>query len=572
VTTEYLIHADELEIKIAQGAKPGEGGQLPAGKVTTYIARLRHAVPNMALISPPPHHDIYSIEDLAQLIYDLRAVNPHARIGVKLVSSTGIGIIAAGVAKAGADLITVSGHDGGTGASPLTSIKNTGLPWEVGLRDAHCSLLRAGLRDSVRLRVDGGFKVGRDVLIAALLGADEFGFGTAALLALGCVMARQCHLNTCPVGIATQDERQRTRFTGKPEMVEDYFRAVALEVRQLLAKIGARSMAEIVGDVTRIRPKDVEAARAVREILAPIPAPPQIERATVPDTALPQAILRTVEEVGPPAFASRSFRITCGDRAIGAQLSGAILRRRQSFPTAGRGDYGFNGTAGQSFGAFLIDGVHLRLFGEANDYVGKGMGGGQIAITAGETASVRGDVLAGNTLLYGATGGELYIAGRAGERFAVRNSGALGVVEGVGQHACEYMTAGIAVILGPTGINLGAGMTGGLAYLLEAPGEQVWNRHSVRAVAMAMEESEWLLRVLDRHASLTGSPLAGKLVTAGGGLPFLRIEPLSPPCSVAQTWEPILERFQPARMPNLPPVPVEAPLACRKPDIRLWNP
>ena len=570
VTTEYLIHADELEIKIAQGAKPGEGGQLPAGKVTAYIARLRHAVPNMSLISPPPHHDIYSIEDLAQLIYDLRAVNPHARIGVKLVSSTGIGIIAAGVAKAGANLITISGHDGGTGASPLTSIKNTGLPWEVGLRDAHGSLLRAGLRDSVRLRVDGGFKVGRDVLIAALLGADEFGFGTAALLSLGCVMARQCHLNTCPVGIATQDEKQRTRFTGKPEMVESYFRAVADEVRQLLAKIGALSIADIVGDVKRLRPKDEQAARAVRDILAPISAPPQIERAQEPDNALPQAILRTIDEVGPPAFASRFFRITCADRAIGAELSGAILRRRQPL-RAVRGEYRFTGTAGQSFGAFLIDGVHLRLLGEANDYVGKGMCGGQIVVTAGETASVRGDVLAGNTLLYGATGGELYIAGRAGERFAVRNSGALGVVEGVGQHACEYMTAGIALILGPAGINLGAGMTGGLAYLLEVPGEEVWNRQSVRAIAMGIEESEWLLRVLDRHASLTGSPLAGKLVTASGALPFLRIEPLSPPCSVAQTWEPILERLQPARLPNLPPVPVEGPLAYRKPDARLWN-
>jgi glutamate synthase domain-containing protein 2/glutamate synthase domain-containing protein 1 len=571
VTTEYLIHADELEIKIAQGAKPGEGGQLPAGKVTAYIARLRHAVPNMSLISPPPHHDIYSIEDLAQLIYDLRAVNPHARIGVKLVSSTGIGIIAAGVAKAGANLITVSGHDGGTGASPLTSIKNTGLPWEVGLRDAHCSLLRAGLRDTVRLRVDGGFKVGRDVVIAALLGADEFGFGTAALLALGCVMARQCHLNTCPVGIATQDEKQRTRFTGKPEMVESYFRAVADEVRQELARIGARAIADIVGDVTRLRPKDDEAARAVREILVPISAPAQIGRAQEPDTALPQAMLRTIDEVGSPAFGSRCFPITCADRAIGAQLSGAILRRRQAFPSAGRGDYRFTGAAGQSFGAFLIEGVHLRLLGEANDYVGKGMCGGQIAISAGETASVRGDVLAGNTLLYGATGGELYIAGRAGERFAVRNSGALGVVEGVGQHACEYMTAGIALILGPAGINLGAGMTGGLAYLLEVPGEEVWNHQSVRAVVMEVEESEWLLRVLDRHASLTDSPLAGKLVTAGRALPFVRIEPLAPPCSVAQTWEPILKHFHPARLPHLPPVPVEVPLAYRKQHARLWN-
>ncbi len=570
VTTEYLIHADELEIKIAQGAKPGEGGQLPSGKVTAYIARLRHAAPNTSLISPPPHHDIYSIEDLAQLIYDLRAVNPHARIGVKLVSSTGIGIIAAGVAKAGANLITISGHEGGTGASPLTSIKNTGLPWEVGLRDVHCSLLRAGLRHTVRLRADGGFKVGRDVIIAALLGADEFGFGTAALLALGCIMARQCHLNICPVGIATQDEKLRTRFTGKPEMVESYFRALVDEVRQLLAKIGARSIDEIVGDVERLRPKDAEATRAVQEILVPIAAPPQIGRLQEPDTALPQAILRTIDEVGTPALRSYSFRITSADRAIGAHLSGAILRRSQPSPIAARSVYRFTGVAGQSFGAFLIAGIRLKLCGEANDYVGKGMCGGQIAITAGETASVRGDVLAGNTLLYGATGGELYIAGRVGERFAVRNSGALGVVEGVGEHACEYMTAGITLILGPAGINLGAGMTGGLTYLLAIPGQEVWNPQSVRAVAVEIEEVEWLLRVLDRHARLTGSPLARKLVTAPRALPLVRIEPLSPPCSVAEAWEPVLKHFYPpARLPDLPPVPMEAPY--RKQRARLWN-
>jgi glutamate synthase (ferredoxin) len=573
VTTEYLIHADELEIKIAQGAKPGEGGQLPAGKVTPYIARLRHAVPKMSLISPPPHHDIYSIEDLAQLIYDLRAVNPRARIGVKLVSSTGIGIIAAGVAKAGANLITVSGHDGGTGASPLTSIKNTGLPWEVGLRDAHSALLRAGLRPRVRLRADGGFKVGRDIIIAALLGADEFGFGTAALLALGCVMARQCHLNTCPVGIATQDEKQRTRFTGKPEMVESYFRALADEVRELLSEIGARSIAELVGDVQRLRPKNDDAARVVHSLLAPISSPPQVGRVQEPDTALPQAILRTVDDRGTPGFGSHCFRITCADRAIGAQLSGAILRRRQPFPnTVEQGDYRFTGTAGQSFGAFLIEGIRLRLWGEANDYVGKGMCGGQVVITAGETASVRGDVLAGNTLLYGATGGELYVAGRVGERFAVRNSGALGVVEGVGQHACEYMTAGITLILGPAGINLGAGMTGGLTYLFEVPGMETWNHQSVRAASVGIEEVEWLLRVLDRHATLTGSPLARKLVTAPQALPFVRIEPLSPPCSVAETWEPILKHFhRPARAPNLPPLAVEAPFAYRKQRARLWN-
>ena len=540
VTTEYLVHADELEIKIAQGAKPGEGGQLPAGKVTAYIARLRHSVPNTVLISPPPHHDIYSIEDLEQLIYDLRAVNPHARIGVKLVSSTGVGIVATGVAKAGADVITISGHDGGTGASPLTSIKNTGMPWEIGLRDAHCALVRAGLRRRVRLRVDGGFKFGRDVIVGALLGADEFGFGTAALLALGCVMARQCHLNTCPVGIATQDEKLRMRFTGKPEMVESYFRAVAGEVRDLLAAMGASSIDAIVGAVDRLQPRNEDAARALAELLEPIAASQQTACLREPVGALQRALSRTFER---DTNRSKRFRITNADRAVGAHLSGEILRQHSEFISPV--DYDFIGTAGQSFGAFLIPGINLRLFGEANDYVGKGLSGGNIAITAGEEASLRGDVLAGNTVLYGATSGELYIAGRAGERFAVRNSGALAVVEGVGQHACEYMTAGVAIILGPAGINLGAGMTGGLAYLLrDSIGAHVHNDQSVRIVPLELKEELWLRRVLRRHERLTGSPQAAQLLRSDQPLPFSRVEPLSLPCSIADTWESILTRFR----------------------------
>jgi len=541
VTTEYLVHADELEIKIAQGAKPGEGGQLPAGKVTAYIARLRHSVPNTMLISPPPHHDIYSIEDLEQLIYDLRAVNPQARIGVKLVSSTGVGIVATGVAKAGADVITISGYDGGTGASPLTSIKNTGLPWEVGLRDAHCSLVRAGLRRRVRLRVDGGFKFGRDVIVGALLGADEFGFGTAALLALGCVMARQCHLNTCPVGIATQDEKLRMRFTGKPEMVESYFRAVAGEVRDLLAAMGACSIDAIVGAVDRLQPRNREAGRALAKLLEPIAAPVQTACLREPGGALQRTLSRTFEERD--TNHSKRFRITNADRAVGAHLSGEILRGNSGFIAPV--EYNFTGTAGQSFGAFLIPGINLRLFGEANDYVGKGLSGGNIAITAGETASLRGDVLAGNTVLYGATSGELYIAGRAGERFAVRNSGALAVVEGVGQHACEYMTAGVTVILGPAGINLGAGMTGGLAYLLrDSIGGRVHNEQSVRIVPLELTEELWLRRVLRRHERLTGSPRAAQLLRSERTLPFSRVEPLSLPCSIAETWDAILTRFR----------------------------
>ena len=541
VTTDYLVHADELEIKIAQGAKPGEGGQLPAGKVTAYIARLRHSVPNTVLISPPPHHDIYSIEDLEQLIYDLRAVNPRARIGVKLVSSTGVGIVATGVAKAGADVITISGYDGGTGASPLTSIKNTGMPWEIGLRDAHCALVRAGLRRRVRLRVDGGFKFGRDVILGALLGADEFGFGTAALLALGCVMARQCHLNTCPVGIATQDEKLRMRFTGKPEMVESYFRAVACEVRELLASMGACSIDAIVGAVDRLQPRDPEAGRALAELLVLVAAPAQTTCQRQPAGALQLALNRTID--GGDTNRSRRFRITNADRAVGAHLSGEMLRRNSGYTAPV--DYDFVGTAGQSFGAFLIPGINLRLFGEANDYVGKGLSGGNIAITAGDEASLRGDVLAGNTVLYGATSGELYIAGRAGERFAVRNSGALAVVEGVGQHACEYMTAGVTIIFGPAGINLGAGMTGGLAYLLrDSNGERVHNEQSVRLVPLVLTEELWLRRVLRRHERLTGSPLAAQCLRSDRSLPFSRVEPLALPCSIAETWDAILKRFR----------------------------
>jgi len=573
VTPEYLVEADELEIKIAQGAKPGEGGQLPAGKVSAYIARLRHASPDMSLISPPPHHDIYSIEDLAQLIYDLRSINPRARIGVKLVSSTGVGIIAAGVAKAGAHVITISGHDGGTGASPLTSIKNTGLPWEVGLRDAHCTLLRCGLRRRVRLRADGGFKFGRDVVVAALLGADEFGFGTAALLALGCVMARQCHLNTCPVGIATQDEKLRARFAGEPEMVENYFRSVAAEVRELLASMGAHSIDEIVGAVERLRPRNEQAARAVDSILRPVPVSEQIGFAHEPENILQRALRNSLDELYLPTRGTHRFRITTADRAVGAHLSGEILRRRKQSEVVGPVDFEFHGVAGQSFGAFLIPGMNLRLVGEANDYVAKGMAGGSIAISGGTDACLRGDVLAGNTVLYGATGGELYIAGRVGERFAVRNSGALAVVEGTGEHACEYMTAGIALILGTAGNNVGAGMTGGLTYILqEFRHADLLNHQSVRVVAIESDEQRWLRRVLHRHFGLTASMRTQELLRQTHALPFVRIEPLSRPCSVAETWAPILKYFPRRLAPSYAPIPTSVPpLYYRRQRIRLSN-
>ena len=548
VTAEYLVHADEIEIKMAQGSKPGEGGQLPSAKVTPYIARLRHAITGTSLISPPPHHDIYSIEDLAQLIYDLRAVNPNARIGVKLVSSSGVGVIATGVAKAGADVITISGHDGGTGASPLSSIKNTGLPWEIGLRDAHTALVRAGLRARVRLRVDGGLKFARDVVVAALLGAEEFGFGTAALLAIGCVMARQCHLNTCPVGIATQDEALRARFSGNPEMVETFFRALAADVRQMLATMGAGSIDEALGAVDRLRPRS-GAENNVQSLLRPILDPPaQFDCPHEDSSALHLELNRAVDDLESLSTRPYHFAITNEDRAVGAHFSGEVLRRLgQSALEMSGVDCEFVGTAGQSFGAFLISGANFRLIGEANDYVGKGLCGGSIAISAHAEASERGDVLVGNTVLYGATSGELFVAGRAGERFAVRNSGALAVTEGVGRHGCEYMTAGVVAILGPAGGNLGAGMTGGLTYLLchnadDRMSRDVMNRDSVRFAALEFQEEQWLRRILHRHVQLTGSPRAADLLS-DSALPLLRVEPITPPCSVEETWAPILARL-----------------------------
>jgi glutamate synthase (ferredoxin) len=547
VTAEYLVRADELEIKMAQGSKPGEGGQLPAMKVTSFIARMRHAVPGMSLISPPPHHDIYSIEDLAQLIYDLRAINPIARIGVKLVSSAGVGIIAAGVAKAGADVITISGFDGGTGASPLTSIKNTGLPWEVGLREAHRALLLTGFRGRVRLRADGGFKFGRDVIIAALLGADEYGFGTAALLAIGCVMARQCHLNTCPAGIASQDEKYRARFNGKPEMAMTYFRGVAAEVRERLSQLGARSLGEIIGAAHLLRPRTTAASETFAELLAPVNgAVTQSKGMLIDGKGVHHELARALGQAGSDTTKSMQLNIANSDRSVGAHLSGQILRRTGY---AGLGEDSihceFRGAAGQSFGAFLISGVNFRLKGEANDYVGKSLSGGTIAITAGPDASQRGDVLAGNTVLYGATSGELYVAGRAGERFAVRNSGALAVVEGVGQHGCEYMTAGVVLMLGRAGINLGSGMTGGLLYAVRKTlADTDFNAEFVRKAEIEEPERAWLRQALMEHVRLTDSSKARRLLKADSLLSLLvRLEPVTLPCTVEQTWAPILARW-----------------------------
>jgi glutamate synthase domain-containing protein 2/glutamate synthase domain-containing protein 1/glutamate synthase domain-containing protein 3 len=550
VTAEYLVNAHELEIKIAQGSKPGEGGQLPASKVTVYIAKLRHAVPGMALISPPPHHDIYSIEDLEQLIHDLRQINPAARIGVKLVAGAGVGIIAAGVAKAGADVITISGFDGGTGASPLSSIKNTGVPWEFGLRDAHQTLIKAGLRQQVRLRVDGGLKFGRDVIIAALLGADEFGFGTAALLAMGCVMARQCHLNTCPVGIATQDETLRTRFTGRPEMVKNYFRAVAAETRALLGRMGAHSLEEIVGHSELLYPRTLGAYRWIRGLLPPTARVPHATKRRGTTRDLSRRLLDLSRSTGHTP--SPTLPIVNADRSIGAELTGERLRRQSPVSSTSPLEVRFSGTAGQSFGAFLGAGIKFHLNGCANDYVGKGLSGGTIAIETGNGASRRGDVLAGNTVLYGATSGELYIAGQAGERFAVRNSGAVSVVEGVGDHACEYMTGGVVVILGPAGINLGSGMTGGLTYVLtDRVSINSCNADFVRLEPPSAEEEQAVRQLLIRHWMLTRSDRAALLLASGMRLPITRMQPLALPCPVAETWKPILQRFERAALSGL---------------------
>ncbi len=544
VTANYLVHAQELEIKMAQGSKPGEGGQLPARKVTEYIARIRHATPGTPLISPPPHHDIYSIEDLAQLIHDLRTVNPRARIGVKLVSGSGVGIIAAGVAKAGADVITISGHNGGTGSSPLTSIKNTGLPWEIGLRETHDTLVRAGLRSRLSLRVDGGLKFSRDVVIAAILGADEFGFGTASLLAIGCVMARQCHLNTCPVGIATQDEKLRLRFNGKPEMVVAYFRALAEEVRKRMAQLGVRSLGELRGWYDRLGTRSGMDAFLV----VPISAMGRVAAQQVPTdhSAALEDSLHFSNAIVPQ---SEPQPIHNSDRSVGTGLSGELMRRRakndcldQEFTQA------FTGSAGQSFGAFLADGVTLKLSGEANDYVGKGLSGGTIAISAGSAASRRGDVLAGNTVLYGATSGRLFLAGRAGERFGVRNSGALAVVEGVGQHGCEYMTGGVVLVLGPIGLNFGSGMTGGLAYVLRADAEDVLHREFVTLADAERDEQLWLRRVLEAHQHFTSSPRAVRLLSRRDALPLVRVQPVHFQGTIADTWKPVLEGLQ-----RLPP-------------------
>ncbi|HEX6568572.1 MAG TPA: glutamate synthase-related protein, partial [Acidimicrobiales bacterium] len=525
VTPEYLAHADELQIKMAQGSKPGEGGQLPGHKVSTEIARLRHTQPGVGLISPPPHHDIYSIEDLAQLIYDLKQVNA-AQVSVKLVAEDGVGTIAAGCVKALADVVHISGQNGGTGASPLSSIKHAGMPWELGLADAQRALVDNGLRSRVRLRVDGGFLTGRQVIVAALLGADEYSFGTAAMIAEGCIMLRACHRDTCKPGVATQRPHLRANFTGTPEGVAAYFLFMAEEVRGYLASLGLRSLDEAIGRVDLLRQRTTGNPRADMMNLAPLLAPPAdargprrfVERVELQDPRADlgdQLLADAFRAIWDGDDIDLSYEIRNADRAIGASLSGAIALEYGELPPRGTARVTLAGAAGQSFAAFLAHGVELDLTGEANDYVGKGMGGGLVVIRPPADDASDLPILAGNTCLYGATGGDVFIAGGVGERFGVRNSGATAVVESAGDHCCEYMTGGTIVVLGPVGWNLGAGMTGGQAFVFDRDHERLISRlnpdlvDAVRPDTAGLEEVRWLV---ERHTELTGSPRSAQLL------------------------------------------------------------
>ncbi len=530
VTTNYLVNADELQIKIAQGAKPGEGGQLPGHKVDETIARVRHSIPGVGLISPPPHHDIYSIEDLSQLIFDLKNVNPHARISVKLVSEVGVGTVAAGVSKAHADHVLISGYDGGTGASPLTSIKHAGTPWELGLAETQQVLVMNDLRSRIRVQVDGKLQTGRDVIIAALLGAEEFGFSTAPLIAAGCIMMRKCHLNTCPVGIATQNPVLRKKFEGTPEHIINYFFFVAEEVREYMAKLGFRTMDEMIGRVDMLEMKGpISHWKASGLDFSNILQSPQVpgrvgRRCTIGqdhglDEVLDHRLMDQARESIENGTATEfHMAIRNIHRAAGAMLSGAIARKHGS---AGLPEdtirISFKGSAGQSFGAFLTKGVSLFLEGDANDYVGKGLSGGKIVVFPPKDATFAPEknIVVGNTVLYGATSGEAYFSGVAGERFAVRNSGATAVVEGVGDHGCEYMTNGTVVILGATGRNFAAGMSGGIAYVLDTQGEFVGTRCNRDGIDLEQiferEDIAILESLINRHVAYTGSPL-GKYI------------------------------------------------------------
>ena len=530
VTLEYLVNADELQIKIAQGAKPGEGGQLPGPKVDREIARVRHSAAGVTLISPPPHHDIYSIEDIAQLIYDLRQANDRALVSVKLVSEIGVGTIAAGVAKAQVGTILISGGDGGTGAAPLSSLRHAGSPWEIGLAETQQTLALNNLRDRVRLQADGQMKTGRDVAVASLLGADEFGFATAPLVSLGCLMARQCHTNGCPAGVATQDPRKRARFRGRPEHVVNFFTFIAREVRELMASLGFRTMEEMTGRVDRLRPRpgsdlirrlglDFSALLAepqgpTRRFVGPGPGV-GLDQPTIDD----QVIAKVKKTIAAGRPLKLNLDISNTHRTVGAKLSSRIVRAKGQAGLPGDSiTLNLTGVAGQSFGAFAARGLTLSLSGEANDYVGKGLSGGRIIIRPPEGIHPgfrpEDNVIAGNVALYGATSGELFLNGRAGERFAVRNSGARAVVEGLGDHGCEYMTGGRVVVLGPTGVNFAAGMSGGLAYVYDVDGlfDSRANLEMVDLDLLGLDDERELHDLIQQHADLTNSPRAQKIL------------------------------------------------------------
>jgi len=528
VTADYLTNCREIEIKIAQGAKPGEGGQLPGFKVTAEIARLRHATEGVMLISPPPHHDIYSIEDLAQLIYDLKQINPEARVCVKLVARSGIGTIAAGVAKAKADVILISGHVGGTGASPQTSIKYAGIPWEMGLSEVHQVLTLNRLRHRVRLRTDGGIKTGRDVVMAAMLGAEEFGIGTAALVAMGCIMVRQCHSNTCPVGVCTQDPKLRQRFGGSPEKVVNLFSFIAEEVREVLAKLGAKSLNEVIGRTDLLTQVNRGAADLDDLDLNPILAqadPGEYARYCtlegrneVPETLDAQMIADAGPLFNDGEKMQLQYNIRNTHRAIGTKFSSRITRRfGMAALKPGHVTVRLRGSAGQSLGAFAVQGLKLEVLGDANDYVGKGLSGGSIVVRPlpSSPLATQANVIIGNTVLYGATAGRLFAAGQAGERFAVRNSGADVVVEGCGANGCEYMTGGVAVILGPVGDNFAAGMTGGMAFVYDEAGQFPRYVNPDSVIWQRIDSLHWegvLRDLIAEHVQETQSRFAQRLL------------------------------------------------------------
>jgi glutamate synthase (NADPH/NADH) large chain len=526
VTSLYLTHADDIQIKMAQGAKPGEGGQLPGHKVYPWVARTRHSTPGVGLISPPPHHDIYSIEDLAQLIHDLKNANPAARIHVKLVAEVGVGTVAAGVSKAHADVVLISGHDGGTGASPLTSLKHAGAPWELGLAETQQTLVLNGLRDRIVVQTDGQLKTGRDVVVAALLGAEEFGFATAPLVASGCVMMRVCHLDTCPVGVATQNPELRKRFSGKPEFVITFFEFIAQEVREYLAQLGLRSLDEAIGHADLLDTRTaVEHWKAqgldISRLLAPpgVPEGTSLRCTTVQDHGLTKALDHTLLELAAEGLENgtavrAALPVRNVNRTVGTMLGHELTKRwgEKGLPDDTI-DITLTGSAGQSFGAFLPRGITLRLLGDANDYLGKGLSGGRLVVRPDHVAGFPAEqnIVAGNVIGYGATSGEIFLRGQVGERFCVRNSGATAVVEGVGDHGCEYMTGGTVVVLGRTGRNFGAGMSGGVAYVLDLRSVRV-NPDLVALLEPDVEDLVLLQQLVQRHQEETGSAVARKLL------------------------------------------------------------